>query len=338
MDDMDDPLQSLSGILAHADDKLRSGTSASATVWATGFPALDEQLAGGFRSGELVLLAGPQGIGKTTLALQLLRNAAVRGQPALYFSFEHDGQLVLERLIALETPSASEFGEPSASLADIRRAFGAGDGSTRPLADRLAEHSGGFEALEAVQKYAERLHVYSSTGSATSVGTIKEVAQRVGTDAGMQPLVVVDYLQRVHAPGGMIAEDERVTTVVEGLKELALGLDVPVLSVVAADREGITTGRRLRIQHLRGSSALAYEADVVLIINDKFDVVARHHLVYDVGNIERFREWVVLTIEKNRSGKDKVDLEFRKRFDQSRFDVDGSPVVEQLVDDRVFVR
>jgi replicative DNA helicase len=337
MDDMDDPLQSLSGILAHADDKLRSGTSATATVWATGFPALDEQLAGGLRSGELSLLTGPQGIGKTTFALQLARNAAVRGQPAIYFSFEHDGQVVLERLIALETPSTSEFGEPSASLADIRRSFGA-DGNTLPLADRLAEHGGGVEALEAVQKYAERLHVYRSTGSATSVGSIKDVAQRVAMDTGMQPLVVVDYLQRVHEPGQTSAEDERVTTVVEGLKDLALDLDVPVLSIVAADREGITTGRRLRIHHLRGSSALAYEADVVLIINDKFDVVARHHLVYDLGNIERFREWVVLTIEKNRSGKDKVDLEFRKQFEQSRFEVDGNQVAEQLVDDRVFVR
>ena len=123
----------------------------------------------------------------------------------------------------------------------------------------------------------------------------------------------------------------------EGLKDLALELNVPVLAVVAADKEGLVSGKRMRVHNLRGSSALAYEADTVLIMNDKYDVVARHHLVYNVGNAERFHGWAVLTIEKNRSGLDKIDLEFEKRFDQGRFEVNGKQVAEQLVDERVFV-
>jgi replicative DNA helicase len=110
-----------------------------------------------------------------------------------------------------------------------------------------------------------------------------------------------------------------------------------VLAIVAADLEGIVAGKRMRVQHLRGSSALAYEADVLLLLNDKYDVVARQHLVYDVGNVERFRDWVVLSIEKNRTGLDHIDLEFRKRFDQGRFDTLGQPVKEQLTDERVYV-
>ena len=109
-----------------------------------------------------------------------------------------------------------------------------------------------------------------------------------------------------------------------------------MLAVVAADKAGLAQLGRLRIYHLRGSSALAYEADVVLMVNDKYDVVARHHLVYDVGNAERFRAHVVLTIEKNRSGLDKIDLEFRKVFEQGRFDTDGNIVAEQLMDERVY--
>jgi replicative DNA helicase len=58
--------------------------------------------------------------------------------------------------------------------------------------------------------------------------------------------------------------------------------------------------------------------------------------VYDVGNAERFRQWAVLSVEKNRSGKGGIDLEFRKRLDQSRFETDGNMVAEQLVDERVF--
>ena len=69
----------------------------------------------------------------------------------------------------------------------------------------------------------------------------------------------------------------------------------------------------------------------------KFDVVARHHLVYNTGNVERYKHWAVLSIEKNRSGKTSVDMEFFKRFDQARFETDGRIVSEQLVDERVFV-
>ena len=163
------------------------------------------------------------------------------------------------------------------------------------------------------------------------------MVDRTRASTGKSPLVVIDYLQKVLVPGGSELEEERVTKIVEGLKDLALEIEVPVLAIVAADKEGLITGRRLRVHNLRGSSALAYEADIVLIMNDKYDVVARHHLVYDVGNAERFRNWVIVTIEKNRSGLDKIDLEFRKRFEQGRFEIAGNAVAEQLVDERVFV-
>ena len=151
---------------------------------------------------------------------------------------------------------------------------------------------------------------------------------------GTAPFVVIDYLQKIPMPGP--AEDERITAVVEGVKDMTLDYDVPALCVVASDKEGITKGKRMRVNHLRGSSALAYEADTVLMLNNKYDIVARHHLVYDAGNIERFSHWAVLTIEKNRSGLTGVDMEFPKRFEQSRFETHGQLVREKLVDERVF--
>jgi replicative DNA helicase len=92
----------------------------------------------------------------------------------------------------------------------------------------------------------------------------------------------------------------------------------------------------MRANDLRGSSALAYEADVVLVLNNKFDIVARHHLTYDLGNADRFREYAVLTVEKNRFGRDGAVLQFRTRFDQGRYEPEGSEVKEQLIDERVF--
>ena len=150
------------------------------------------------------------------------------------------------------------------------------------------------------------------------------LARSVTSEAATPPLLVVDYLQKVFVPGGG-DEEERVTHVVEGLKDMALDLGVPVLAIVASDKDGLSPGKRLRAHHLRGSSALAYEADVVLLLNNKYDVVARHHLVYDTTASQRYLNYVVLSIEKNRGGVDRVDLEMRKRFEQSRFDTAPDP-------------
>jgi hypothetical protein len=45
-----------------------------------------------------------------------------------------------------------------------------------------------------------------------------------------------------------------------------------------------------------------------MIFNQKYDVVARHHLVYDVANAEKYHQWAVLTVEKNRFGQDGINL------------------------------
>ena len=332
---MKQQLQSLTGVLDQAEGRLRAGSHAAPRVWPTGFEMLDLYLTGGFRSGELILLGGPQGLGKTTFALQLLRQIAASGRSVVYFSFEHDPQTIVERLIAIEAGEIA--GATAVTLNRIRESFENTDGLSGSLTDRLADTKGGLAALETVQSYSDRLMLHRSSGSTTTLATVREVVEEARAVTGQLPFVVVDYLQKMKVPDGSSLEDERITTVVEGLKDLALDVDVPVLAVVAADKDGLTAGKRMRVHNLRGSSALAYEADTVLIMNDKYDVVARHHLVYNLGNAERFREWVVVTIEKNRNGRDKVDLEFRKRFEQGRFESDGNQVTEQLIDERVFV-
>ncbi len=325
----------MGAVLGEVDRRLTAGQSAVGRVWPTGFQPLDAYLGGGVRAGELTLLGGPQGLGKTMLALQALRNVVAGGDRGVYFSFEHPPTLLLERLLALEAGEA--YGPEAVPLRRIRDALESADGRTGSLAHRLADEPGGLEALAAVGAWGDRLLVHRSAGSRTTVDEIERVAvaaQGAGLEA---PLLVVDYLQKVASPDPGLSEEDRVTAVVQGLKDLALRLGVPVLAVVAAGNEGIASGRRLRTHHLRGSSALAYEADVILIMNDKFDVVARHHLVYDAQRAARFRDYIVLSVEKNRGGLDRVDLEFRKRFDQGRFEAAGALVDEQLVDERVYV-
>jgi replicative DNA helicase len=333
---MDLGLRALDEVLDTADASLTKGESAAGKAWPTGFSPLDAYLSGGVRSGELVLVGGPQGFGKTTWVLQVLRNIVAGGDHGVYFSYEHDEYTILERLLALE--AGLIYGAEAVGLRRIRSALEAVDGRGDLALDaRLANTNGGQEALQAVRQYSKRLYFARANGSTTDMREIAARAEQIKEATGHAPVVVVDYLQKVPVPDGPSAEEERITMVAEGLKDLALRLQCPIIAIVAAEREGLVAGKRLRVNNLRGSSALAYEPDVILLMNDKYDVVARHHLVFDVGNAERFRSWAVVTIEKNRSGLDKIDLEFQKHFEQGRFDTNGNVVSEQLVDERVFV-
>jgi replicative DNA helicase len=326
-------LRSLSQVMREADGLLSAGRRATAWTWPTGFPLLDTYLGGGIRAGELCLLGGPQGLGKTTFALQIARNVTRSGGACAMLSYEHDATTLLERLVALE--AGELLGVDGVPLRRVREALEDVSLNSGSLEERLSTTLGGAEAVSEVRTYADRLLFHRSLGSLTDLDAIREVVQGTIERTERRPLVIVDYLQKVFVPK-MPVEDERVTVVVEGLKDLALDLEVPVLAIVAADKEGLGPGRRVRVHHLRGSSALAYEADIVLMLNDKYDIIARHHLVFDPSSADRFRQYVVLSLEKNRSGLDRIDLQLRKRFEQARYETDAIAVDEQLIDDRVF--
>jgi replicative DNA helicase len=327
-------VMSMTDVLRGADQTLRSGGTPAGAVWPTGFEPLDTYLGGGFRSRELTLIAGPQGLGKTTFVTQILRHQVHSGRPGLMFSFEHDATTMLERFVALEAGLIA--GIDAVPLRRIREAMETVEGGSG-LADRLAGTAGGQEALDQVNRYGDLLFLHRSSGVSTTLAIIEAEARDVAARTGTPPMIIVDYLQKVAVDGTGLTSLDVSEEIVEGLKDMSLTLDAPVVAIVASDLEGTREGQRMRLHHMRGSSALAYEADVVLVMNQKFDVVARHHLVYNTANAERYRDWVVVSVEKNRTGLDRIDLEFRKRFEQSRFDPEGAAVEEQLVDERVFV-
>jgi replicative DNA helicase len=329
---MDTKLTPFMEILERADLRLRSDEP-EACFWPTGFGLLDDAIGGGLRAGSLSLLAGPQGEGKSTFALQIARNAVVAGRSAIYFSYELEAEQLLQKLVAMEAGEMDDLDAPN--LSQIRAVFegtGGGDGG---LVDRIQTLPNGVQALLQVHSYAERFVAYRSTAIHTTIDVIASAIKEVAVRTGQVPLVVVDYLQKVCEPEGN-DENEKITRITERLKDLSIEFGCPVLAVAAADREGLEPGSRMRARHMRGSTALAYEPDLVLVLNTKSDIVARHHLVYDGEAASRFRDWSVLTIEKNRSGHDGAELEFRKRFEQGRFDTVGKAVSETLVDERVF--
>lgn len=321
----------LAEVLTDADAKVRSGLAFSAVPFSTGFWPLDAHLSGGIRAGELVLIGGPQGLGKTTFALQMARNVVAAGGTALYVCYEHDERVLLERLIALEAGLLDGELQPP-TLQEVSAALTTVDGAAADLSGRLRQWPLAAEAVQRLAGYGDRLSLVTASGRSTGLADIRGLAADIA-DSGA---VFVDYLQKIATTGmEALGEDERVTVVVEGLKDIAIDLAVPVVAIAAADKSGLAEGRT-RLRHLRGSTALAYECDIALMLNDKWHAVARHHLMYDSVNAERHHDWVVCTIDKNRSGKADVDLQFRKHFAYARFDPHGEIVREDLIDERVF--
>jgi replicative DNA helicase len=78
-------LMPLHQVLERVDGRLLSPEN-DVRIWPTGFPLLDDALGGGLRAGTLDLLAGAQGEGKTTFALQVARGCARTGRPVLFCS------------------------------------------------------------------------------------------------------------------------------------------------------------------------------------------------------------------------------------------------------------
>ena len=319
--------RSLADLVADADAAARRGSSYGGRRWPTGFTPLDDHLGGGLRAGELTLVSGAQGQGKTTFVLQAARNAAAAGLPVLYVSYEHPEDDVLARLLGMEAGLVA--GPGAFRLSELRGVLDAVEPASGGLAERLEALGDGSET---VAQLAGRKHftVLGASGQPLDLDGLADLVLKTEP----RPLVAVDYLQKVATSTPSRDEAEQVTRVVEGLKDLALRAGVPVLAVVAAESSGIATGR-VRLHHLRGSSALAYEADVALMLNNKYRAVAQHHLSYSTTNVEKFQEFVVVSIEKNRGGKDGIDLEFRTLFDRGHFDPVGGEVLEHLVDDRV---
>lgn len=327
-------LTPLDQVLDRVDSRLLS-PAADVRLWPTGFHLLDSALGGGLRAGSLNLLAGSQGEGKTTFALQIARETARARRPVLFFSYELEAEALVQKLIASE---AADRTENPISVYQVRAAFEGNDDAHGGLLERLSRHPGGMDALSAVSDYSTSMMIHRSTTSATKLEVISDIIQKVIDSHGEPPLVVVDYLQKVRPVDPPESEEQAVSQVAERLKDIAIDFGCPVLAISASDRAGLEPGQRMRARNMKGSTALAYEADLVLILSNKADIVARHHLMYSANNGEHFRSFSVLTIDKNRSGRTGAELEFKKEFASGRFLPEPNVVHEHLVDERVFTQ
>lgn len=324
----------LKQVIAQVDQAAATGELAHLRPMATGYHPLDELLNGGLRPGELMIVGGAFGVGKTILALQIARNM-VRNDPgatAMYICYEHDPAHLLLRLLCLESADSGDI-NTALTLRKLAQMTGENAEPAGLMAHLRA--SGRYAAaVKSLEAYSDRLFLVKASGSTS---TLEQIAAWAGeawaTDT--RGLLVVDYLQKIPVRQGDLQPETEVTThLAQGLKDLAMRSGVRVLAIAASDREGLKA-RRMRLADLRGSSALQYEADVGIVLNNKFDIVSREHLVYNVSSAEAMRGWVVMSVEKNRAGRTAVDMEYMLDAAHFRIVNKGQYVHDRLIDDKV---
>ena len=324
---------SLADVMAQADHEVASGATARYRPLATGFHPLDDVLSGGMRPGELVVVGGPFGVGKTIFGLQIARNVVHNHDQAaaMVLSYEHDRTHLMSRLLCLE--SADRGGEHALTLrklADIAVHASPNEG----LISRLCTLPNYRSAVVRMERYASRLLLVKASGTTSTLDVVASWANDL-VAVGRPALLVVDYLQKI--PSGqatLLPEAETITWLTQALKELAMTLGIAVVAIAAADREGLKA-KRMHLADLRGSSALQYEADIGLVLNNKYEIVSREHLVYNLSQGESMRNWIIMSVEKNRAGRSAVDMEYLLDASHFRLVSDGGYVRDRLIDDRV---
>ena len=263
-----------------------------------GFTPLDKTIGGGLRAGELLLIGGAQGTGKTTMAVQMARNI-VHGRP---------GERALRLLRARRGVPAQPHhrhgvGAPaparprpraSSSWTCARRSWARGWRRAARVADLMANPRL-RPALERINRYGPNLFLLRGSQTTNTVENLNQLDPALQGALGRPP---PGRVHRLHAEGARCIPDpptetEKVTYVVNGLKDVALHNDVPMISIVAADKEGLKASR-LRNHHLRGSSAINYEADIILILNEKYQIVAKVNIEFNPYQAQRFRDWVIV--------------------------------------------
>ena len=337
--------RTLAQVLSEADDKIMQGDLVDYVPIPTGFDPLDGLIGGGLRKTELTLLGGAQGIGKTIATLQIARNIAMRpDQYAFFLSYEHTDSHLMHRLLCMESinPPTVDIAN-GLKLRDMYQIIvaqraktfmgrGSGSGTLQAI---LRDHPKTAPALGRMLRYSDRLIMLKASPAVTNLRAIKEMVSRLSDATGGNVTVFVDYLQKIAVhPERPRDENDKVTIIVEGLKDIALSLDVPVFSIVAADREGLKSPR-IHLYHLRGSSALDYESDIALIMNNKYQILAKDHVAFNPYQAKQYRNWVVFTVEKNRAGRAMMDVEFELHAQHFAFNPRGQKVQQQLIDDKI---
>jgi replicative DNA helicase len=220
----------------------RQGNRALVTGVATGFTKLDE-LTAGLQKSDLVILAGRPGMGKTALALNIAKNAAVDSNiPVAIFSLEMSKEQLSLRMLSSEARiDSSRLRRGFISQDDwIKITDSAGILSQAPI---FIDDSPSITALE-IRAKSRRLKMEKDIG-----------------------LIIIDYLQLMKGRVSAERRDLEISEISRSLKALAKELDLPVVALSQLNRKlEERSDKRPQLSDLRESGALEQDADVVAFL------------------------------------------------------------------------
>ena len=199
----------------------------------TGFPSVDRLLGGGLRTGDLVVLGGDIGSGKSALALGMAVRAAEAGHDVRFYAGEGSVERIAERVVAIEGRTRID---------DIRR--GAIDETKRAT-------------VEALSTRLDRGHF----SIARLPAELEELAADLAGSRG-RVLVIVDPLQMLAT--GRMSQDEELATAVRGLKRVAVDRNIAILLTAHLPQLSARADRRPQLDDFGALGSIKQHADVVL--------------------------------------------------------------------------
>jgi replicative DNA helicase len=261
----------------------------------SGFAGLDEFLSG-FQRSDLVIIAGRPSMGKTSLALNIARNAAVERRACVaLFSLEMGRDALVTRLVS------SESGVNS-------RRIRFGEHKTEDEERRVMEATG----------ILSEAPIYIDDTPMIRMAEMRSKALRLNYERGID-LVILDYLQLMPGEGGGRGENrvQEISYISRSLKALARELDAPVLAVSQLSRavEG-RPSHEPQLSDLRESGAIEQDADVVLFIyRDEYYYKSEEEWIAAHPDREYPREEADVIISKHRNGPTgRVKMRFRQNL------------------------
>lgn len=209
----------------------------------SGYTELDELLTG-FHPGEMILIAGRPAMGKTSIGMNFVENAAIRcGKKAAVFSLEMPAEQLAMRMLCTEA---------RVDMQRVRRGQ-IDDDEWEKLCD----------AMISIGQSA----IFVDATPGISVSQIRSKARRLQLERGLD-IILIDYLSLMTGVGSFGSRQEEVAQISRSLKALAIELGVPVLALQQLSRAPAgRSNHRPLLSDIRESGAIEQDADVVMFIH-----------------------------------------------------------------------
>lgn len=204
----------------------------------TGYPILNH-ITGGWQDTDLIILAGRPSVGKTALALNFLKNAAL-SVPVGMFNLEMGDSQLMRRLLCAESRIyLDKFNNGKMSMEELERVVMAND--------RI-----------------NRLKIFIDDTGGIDIYELRSKARRLVSKHGVK-LIIIDYLQLMSGEGNKQQNREQeISSISSKLKALAKEIKIPIIALSQMNRESEKAKREPILSDLRESGAIEQDADMVI--------------------------------------------------------------------------